>query len=92
MFYEFGEAVRKARERKGWTRIQAAMNINQLCKKRDSIASPDALEKWENGKVLPKIESVFAMAKAYSMPELIQLRISAIDLQKKKPALQSGLR
>ncbi|WP_211289569.1 hypothetical protein SPSIL_014820 [Sporomusa silvacetica DSM 10669] len=86
MYYEFGEAVRSAREGKGWTRVQASMRINGLCKKRQSLASVDAIEKWENGRVLPKIEPVYAMAKVYDSPELIHLRLNAIDLGKRKIA------
>lgn len=83
MFYEFGEILRQAREGMGWTRLQASMKINDLCTKRESVVSPVAIEKWENGKVLPKLESTVALARAYRKPELIQLRIEAVELNKK---------
>jgi len=81
-FSDFGEAVRSAREGKGLTRIQACLKINDLCKKRESIVSPDALEKWENGRGLPKIEPVKAMAVVYGKPELIELRVQCIEFLK----------
>ncbi|MCM0760286.1 helix-turn-helix transcriptional regulator [Sporomusa sphaeroides DSM 2875] len=82
-FREFGEAVRAARESMGWTRVQASLKINDLCQKRESIVSPDALEKWENGRVLPKIEPVKAMAHVYGKPELIDLRVQCIEFLKR---------
>lgn len=87
MFYEFGEALRNSRERLELTRVQASIRINELCRKRETIASPDAIEKWENGRVLPKIEQTKAMAIVYGQPELIRLRVDAIEfLHKRKIA------
>lgn len=85
MYYEFGEILRQARKARGWTQIQASIRINDLCKKRNSIASVYALDKWERGEVLPKIESIVALSRAYQRPELIAARIDAVELAKKRP-------
>ncbi|MBP2635010.1 MAG: hypothetical protein H6Q72_917 [Firmicutes bacterium] len=92
MFYDFGEELYKARKTKGWTHIQAAMKINSICVKKESVASPDSLSKWERGEVLPKIEAVHAMAQVYNKPDLYQKRIAAIELAtKEKSPAATGL-
>ncbi|WP_434132154.1 helix-turn-helix domain-containing protein [Sporomusa sphaeroides] len=83
-FSEFGKAVRSAREGMGLTRVQASIRINDLCQKRETLVSPDALEKWENGRGLPKIEPVKAMAVVYGRPELIDLRVQCIEFLKRR--------
>ncbi|MGL5270877.1 MAG: helix-turn-helix domain-containing protein [Selenomonadaceae bacterium] len=84
MYYEFGEILRNARKARGWTQIQASAKVNELCQKRESIASVYSLDKWERGEVLPRLESIVALSRAYSRPDLIAARIKAIELAKRK--------
>jgi len=85
MYYEFGEILRRARKDCGWTQVQASVQINELCNKRQSIASVYAIDKWERGEVLPRLESIVALSKAYKRPELVAERIRAVELAKKNP-------
>lgn len=65
------------------------MHINRLCEKRDQpIVTERSLRLWEMGHHLPKIEAVTAMAQVYGRPDLIDLRIKAIEFLKKKKAAQ----
>ncbi len=81
----FGEYLRNLRESRGWTRIQASMRINQICKKHETIVSETSLDKWERGKRVPKIEAVKAMSIVYNDPKLILLRVE-VELSKTKAA------
>lgn len=88
IYGKFGEACRQAREAKGWSYIQAMMKINSLCEKRDKpICTERSLIRWENGEHLPKIESTKAMAIVYGQPELIRLRVDAIEFLHKRKAV-----
>lgn len=86
-YSSFGEACRKARLKKGWTYLQAMMNINNLCEKRDKpICTERSLIKWEQGQGLPKIEPTKAMAIVYDAPELIKFRLECIEFIKTNSA------
>jgi transcriptional regulator with XRE-family HTH domain len=81
----FGRACRQAREAKGWSYIQAMMKINGLCDKRGKpICTERSLVRWETGEFLPKIEPTKAMAIVYGRPDLISLRIEAIEFLRKR--------
>jgi transcriptional regulator with XRE-family HTH domain len=85
VFVLFGEALRKAREEKGWSYIQAMMKINMLGEKDDKIICTDrSLLRWEKGQGLPKIEATKAMSIAYDAPELVNLRVDLIKFLKKR--------
>lgn len=86
-FKQFGFACKAAREHHSLTVEQAVDLINNSC--RESICTERSLMRWENGENLPKIEPTLAMAKAYRRPELIPLRIEAIELatKEKSPTL-----
>ena len=70
----FSNALRSAREEKGWTRLQAYMKSLNISD--DEIFAPDTLRKWETGEQVPmSIERIVGLAKLYGKPELIRLRI-----------------
>lgn len=70
----FSNALRSAREEKGWTRLQAYMKSLNISD--DEIFTPDTLRKWETGEQVPmSIERIVGLAKLYDKPELIRLRI-----------------
>ena len=70
----FSNALRSAREEKGWTRLQAYMKSLNISD--DEIFTPDTLRKWETGEQVPmSIERIVGLAKLYNKPELIRLRI-----------------
>ncbi|WP_110953067.1 helix-turn-helix domain-containing protein [Anaerosinus massiliensis] len=83
-YSEFGVILKSAREAKGWTIIQLYMNVNQLSSKGNQIISYESLLRWERGLGIPQIESTVALARVLSKPEIIQLRIEAIELCKRK--------
>ena len=82
-FTTFGNVLKNERVKRGWTRIELYIKVNQLSRKKDQIISVESLARWENGKKLPRIEATFALAKVYKKPELINLRIQAIELKRK---------
>ena len=70
----FSNALRSAREEKGWTRLQAYMKSLNISD--DEIFTPDTLRKWETGEQVPmSIERIVGIAKLYNKPELILIRI-----------------
>lgn len=83
-FSEFGQACKRARESMLWTYERATCEINNLCIKREQVCDVRSLKRWEKGDGLPKIEPVYAMSRAYRNPELISLRIAAIELATKE--------
>ena len=88
----FHGACRDAREKAGLTLLQAEMRINMLTTKDKLICTERSLVRWEQGPGMPKVEAVKAMSIVYRQPELVNLRINAIEFgQRKKPARQSGL-
>lgn len=82
-YKEFAQVLKAERLKRGWTRIQLYMRINELSKKHGQLVSIDSLGNWENGKKLPRLEATLALAKVYKKPELINLRIQAIELIRK---------
>lgn len=79
----FSTVLKNERVKRGWTRIQLYVKVNELSKKNKQIISVESLARWENGKKLPRLESTLALAKVYKKPELINLRIQAIELIRK---------
>ncbi len=80
----FGMVIRSEREKKGWTIMQLYIKINQLSSRSIQIVSYESLLRWERGEGIPQIESTVALAKVLNKPELIKLRVDAIELAKRK--------
>jgi len=80
----FGTIIKAEREKKGWTVVQLYLKVNQLSSKGNQIVSYESLLRWERGDGIPQIESTVALAKALKKPELIQLRVQAVELAKRK--------
>lgn len=80
----FSNVLKNERVKRGWTRIQLYMRVNALCKKKSQLVSIESLARWENGKKLPRLEATLALARVYHKPELIDLRIQAIEFSRKK--------
>ena len=70
----FSNALRSARQEKGWSRLQAYMK--SLAVSTNEIFTPDTLRKWEAGTQAPmNIERVVGLAELYGGPDLIEIRI-----------------
>jgi len=81
----FGAMIKSERERRGWTLMQLYLNVNHLSSKGNQIVSYESLLRWERGDGIPQIESTVALSKAFGKPDLIQLRVDAVELAKKNP-------
>jgi hypothetical protein len=80
----FAKALKSARKKRGWTRIQVYMKSLELSKNGTEVFGFSCIEKWENGRELPGLKPTVAFSRLYQMPELIQLRIKAVELSKRK--------
>lgn len=81
----FATVIRAEREKRGWTIMQLYVKLNQLSSKGNQIISYESLLRWERGDGIPQIESTVALARVFSKPDLIQLRVDAVELAKKNP-------
>jgi transcriptional regulator with XRE-family HTH domain len=79
---DFAKLLKQLRLRHGWTRIQLYLRLNELSSK-EQIIGFDSIERWESGRQLPKIEATLALSRVFHMPELIQMRVNIIELQKR---------
>lgn len=80
---EFSRMLRSAREKKGWSRLQAYMK--SLDVSANEIFTPDTLRKWETGEQAPmSIERIVGLAKLYGKPQLIEVRLHEAEESIKK--------
>ena len=80
----FGMFLKTVRQERGWTLQQLYVKVNLLSSKDIQIISYDSLKRWEGGYGIPQIESAVALAKVLNKPELIKLRVDAVELAIRK--------
>lgn len=80
----FSTMLKSERTKRGWTRIKLYMKVNALSTKDEQIVSIESIASWENGKRLPRLEATLALARVYQKPELISLRIQAVDFMREE--------
>ena len=83
-YSSFGDVIKSERQQRGWTITQLYIKLNQLSSKGNQIISYESLLRWEKGDGIPQIESTVALAKVFHKPDLIQLRVDAVELAKRK--------